>query len=170
MQNRSHVPDGVLVSSSLVVPEALICLGWLIGTPALTAATLAAHTKIVFCTNGPMQEAVAIGLEKAAEHDFFAKQLEAYVERRDILTSYFDKLGLSYTRPEGSYFLLVDMSLVKVPEGFDFPSTCKGRGKDFELCWWLAQEIKVVAIPPSEVRVPVIWRKAFKQRVISFTV
>ena len=98
-----------------------------------------------------MQEAVAIGLKKSGEHDFFPKQLAAYIERRDILTSYFDKLQLSYTKPEGSYFLLVDMSRVKVPEGFVVPPSCKGRGKDFELCWWLAQEIKVVAIPPSEV-------------------
>jgi kynurenine aminotransferase len=133
-------------------------VGWLIGPPALTAATLAAHTKIVFCTSAPMQEAVAIGLEKAAEHDFFPRQLVAYSERRDILTSYFDKLGLSYTKPEGSYFLLVDMSPVKIPEGFDALPTCKGRGKDFELCWWLAQEIKVVGIPPSEVSFSPPWQ------------
>ena len=129
----------------------LICVGWLIGDRALVSATLAAHSRIVFCTNAPMQEAVAIGFEKAEEHNFFPEQLAAYSERRDILTSYFDILGLSYTKPEGSYFLLVDMSPVKVPEGFAVPETCKGRGKDFELCWWLAQELRVVGIPPSEV-------------------
>ncbi len=98
-----------------------------------------------------MQEAVGIGLENAEKHDFFPKQLEAYSERRDIITSYFDKLGMSYTKPEGSYFLLVDMSRIKVPDSFEVPATCKGRGKDFKLCWWLAQEIRVVGIPPSEV-------------------
>ncbi|KAL1405458.1 arylformamidase [Vanrija albida] len=125
-------------------------VGWLIGPPALTAATLAAHSRIVFCTSAPMQEAVAIGLEGAESHKFFETQLAEYVERRDVLLSYFDQLGLPYTRPDGSYFVLVDMSKVQVPEDFEVPATCQGRGKDFKLCWWLAQEIKVVGIPPSE--------------------
>jgi len=126
-------------------------VGWLIGPPALTTATLAAHTKIVFCTNSPMQEAVALGLNHASDHHFFEEQLEAYVKRREALTSVFDKLGLSYTMPDGAYFVLVDMDRVKVPEGFPIPETCQGRGKDFILCWWMAQELKVVGIPPSEV-------------------
>lgn len=119
----------------------------------LVGATLAAHSRIVFCTNSPMQEGVAIGLEGAKEHQFFEKQLEAYEERRDVLCSYFDELGLSYTKPEGSYFLLVDMEPVKLPPSFKTPDFCieGGRGKDFAKCWWLAQEIGVVAIPPSEV-------------------
>jgi kynurenine aminotransferase len=100
-----------------------------------------------------MQEAVAMGLVGAKEHNFFPDQLRAYEERRDVLCSYIDELGLSYTRPEGTYFLLVDMDPVKVPESFEIPSFCVegGRGKDFAKCWWLAQEIGVVAIPPSEV-------------------
>ena len=98
-----------------------------------------------------MQEAVAIGLEKAVEHDFFPKQLKAYEERRNILTSYFDQIGLSYTKSDGTYFLLVDMSPIRVPDAYEIPASCKGRGKDFALCWWMANELKVVAIPPSEV-------------------
>jgi kynurenine aminotransferase len=98
-----------------------------------------------------MQEAIAIGLEQSGPKRFFEDQLEAYTERRNVLTSYFDQLGLSYTKPDGSYFLLVDMSPVKIPDGFEVPESCKGRGKDFALCWWLAQELRVVGIPPSEV-------------------
>ncbi|RSH80735.1 hypothetical protein EHS25_007071 [Saitozyma podzolica] len=127
-------------------------VGWLIGHPTLVGATLAAHSRLVFCTNSPLQEATAIGLEGAEEHNFFPDQLRAYEERRDILCSYFDELGLSYTRPEGSYFLLVDMDPIKIPESFETPSFCTegGRGKDFAMCWWLAQDIGVVGIPPSE--------------------
>jgi kynurenine aminotransferase len=101
-----------------------------------------------------MQEAIAIGLEQSGPKRFFEDQLEAYTERRNVLTSYFDQLGLSYTKPDGSYFLLVDMSPVKIPDGFEVPDSCKGRGKDFALCWWLAQELRVVGIPPSEVSRP----------------
>ncbi|GMK54341.1 hypothetical protein CspeluHIS016_0109270 [Cutaneotrichosporon spelunceum] len=125
-------------------------VGWLVGPEPLVSATLAAQSRIVFCTNGPMQEATAIALEGAAEHKFFETQTAEYQERRDILCSYFDQLGLPYTLPEGSYFVLVDMSRLKIPDGYPIPETCKGRGKDFAKCWWMANEIKVVSIPPSE--------------------
>lgn len=125
-------------------------VGWLIGPAELTLAALQASTRIIFCTNSPLQEAVAEGLERAEEHDFFPDQIKAYQERRDILCSYFEELGLSYTVPQGSYFVLVDMSKIQVPEGYKFPDVVMGRGKDFQTCWFMAQEIKVVAIPPSE--------------------
>lgn len=85
----------------------------------------------------------------------------------------FDGLGLEYTRPDGSYFLLVDMSRFQIPEDYKFPDSINGRGRDFKcvsdcllappmsrqltldsmtrrVCWFIAQEIGVVAIPPSE--------------------
>lgn len=107
-------------------------VGWLIGPAELTLATLQASTRIIFCTNSPLQEAVAEGLELAKEKKFFEDQIEAYQARRDVLCSYFEQLGLSFTLPQGSYFVLVDMSKVKVPEGYDFPEVVKGRGRDFE--------------------------------------
>lgn len=75
---------------------------------------------------------MAAGLELAPKYNFFIDQANAYKERRDILMSYFDQLGLSYTVPDGSYFLLVDISKVKIPKGFEVPETVSGRGKDFE--------------------------------------
>lgn len=97
-------------------------------------------------------------MEQSDSRNFFGAQLEAYRERRDVLCSYFDQLGLSYTKPEGAYFLLVDMSDVQVPESFEIPDflTQGGRGKDFIKCWWLTQEIGVVAIPPSEVSILIV--------------
>lgn len=82
-------------------------VGWLIGPPSIIGPTLAASTRIVFCTNSPLQEAVAAGLEQANKHSFFEKQTQEYLERRDVLTSAFDKLGMKYTLPEGSYFILL---------------------------------------------------------------
>jgi kynurenine aminotransferase len=106
--------------------------GWLIGPSELILATLQASTRIIFCTNSPLQEAVAEGLEKATEKEFFADQIKAYQERRDVLCSYFEQLGLSFTLPQGSYFVLVDMSKVQIPEGYKFPDVVQGRGRDFE--------------------------------------
>ena len=61
----------------------------------------------MFCSNSPLQEATAAGLEGANEHDFFAIQNKEYVERRDILVNVFDELGMKYTMPQGSYFILL---------------------------------------------------------------
>lgn len=61
----------------------------------------------MFCSNSPLQEAAAAGLEQAAERGFFENQLKEYQERRNILLSAFDKLGMKYSHPEGSYFVLL---------------------------------------------------------------
>lgn len=82
-------------------------IGWLIGPPSIIRPTLAATTRIVFCTNSPFQEAAAAGLEQVERRDFFAQQVREYDERRLALTAGFDKLGMKYSQPEGSYFVLL---------------------------------------------------------------
>jgi kynurenine aminotransferase len=82
-------------------------VGWLIGPKSLIQPTLAATTRIVFCTNSPLQEAAACGLEQVKERKFFETQCEEYLERRKVLSSAFDALGLKYTQPEGGYFILL---------------------------------------------------------------
>lgn len=82
-------------------------MGWLIGPKSIIHPTLAATTRIVFCTNSPLQEAAAAGLEQASERKFFEIQTKEYEERRAILCEAFDQLGLSYSLPEGSYFILL---------------------------------------------------------------
>lgn len=82
-------------------------VGWLIGPPSIINPTLAASTRIVFCTNSPLQEAAAAGLEQAPANRFFETQLREYQERRDLFVSAFDRLGISYSLPEGTYFVLM---------------------------------------------------------------
>jgi kynurenine aminotransferase len=125
-------------------------IGWLIGPESIIKPTLAATTRIVFCTNSPLQEAAAAGLEQARERKFFETQLSEYQERRSVLTEAFDKLGIDYTIPEGSYFILLNVSKVKFPEDYPFPETVQGRGRDFKACWFIACEIGVSSIPVSE--------------------
>lgn len=82
-------------------------VGWLIGPESIIKPTLATCTRIVFCTNSPLQEAAATGLEQARSRKFFETQVMEYEQRRDVLLSAFDKLGLKYSLPEGTYFVLV---------------------------------------------------------------
>ncbi|KAG8899962.1 hypothetical protein FRB99_006341 [Tulasnella sp. 403] len=125
-------------------------VGWLIGPPDLIRPTLAATTRIVFCSNSPLQEAAAAGLEEADKRGYFEQTVNEYKVRRDTLLRAFDEIGLAYSLPEGSYFVLLDISRVQVPEDYPFPVTLNGRGKDFKAAWFIAQEIGVSSIPVSE--------------------
>ncbi|KAG8964966.1 hypothetical protein FRC03_001117 [Tulasnella sp. 419] len=125
-------------------------VGWLIGPPDIIRPTLAATTRIVFCSNSPLQEAAAAGLEEARERQFFETSVQEYAERRDILANAFRDLGLQFTLPEGSYFMLLDISRVQFPDDYPFPPTVQGRGRDFKAAWFIAQEVGVSTIPVSE--------------------
>ena len=59
-------------------------------------------------------------------------------------------IGQQYTDPEGGYFVLVNMSKVRLPDDYDFPSHIASRSRDFKLCWFLIMEIGIAAIPPTE--------------------
>ncbi|KAI0638307.1 PLP-dependent transferase [Trametes polyzona] len=125
-------------------------VGWLIGPASIIQPTLAATTRIVFCSNSPLQEATAVGVEQAKKRGFLRQQRDEYAERRAILTAGFDKLGMKYTNPQGSYFVLLDISSVKWPEDYPFPQSVEGRGRDFKACWFIAMEVGVSSIPVSE--------------------
>ncbi|KAI8052416.1 pyridoxal phosphate-dependent transferase [Syncephalis plumigaleata] len=125
-------------------------VGWLIGPQALLAPALAAHTRIVFCVNSPLQEAVGIALEKAEKNGFYQLQASQYDERRKKLTDALEQAGLPYTYPEGSYFVLVNTSRVRIPNDYTYPSDIAERGDNFKMCYFLCKEIGITAIPVSE--------------------
>ena len=88
-------------------------VGWLVGPKSIIGPTLAACTRIVFCSNSPLQEAAAAGIEQAAERDFFPIQRQQYTERREVLMNVFDELGMKYTLPQGAYFILLVRRLAR---------------------------------------------------------
>ena len=55
-----------------------------------------------------------------------------------------------YSEPEGGYFVLVNLSKVKLPKDYEFPSYVAERPRDFQLSWFLIMELGVAAIPPTE--------------------
>lgn len=61
-----------------------------------------------------------------------------------------DELGVPYSRPEGGYFVMVNLAGVQLPEGYAFPPHVAARPRDFRLAWFLIQELGVAAIPPTE--------------------
>ena len=60
------------------------------------------------------------------------------------------ELDLPYTEPEGGYFVMVNLSRVRLPDGYPFPPHVASRPRDFRLAWFLIRELGVAAIPPTE--------------------
>lgn len=126
-------------------------IGWVVSlNPDLLNYVAKAHTRICFSSPSPLQEAVANSINDALTTGYFPKMREEYIRKFEIFTSIFKELGLPYTVPEGTYFILVDFSKVKIPDNYAYPQEILSKGKDFRISHWLINEIGVVAIPPTE--------------------
>jgi aspartate/methionine/tyrosine aminotransferase len=79
---------------------------------------------------------MAIALETAAAHGYYAQLRDEYTLRRDRLRAVLADVGLPPMTCQGAYFLLSDVTGL----GFD---------NDVEFCRYLVTEVGVAAIPPS---------------------
>lgn len=126
-------------------------IGWVVSrNPELLSFVSKAHTRICFSSPSPLQEACAHSIELALQNNYFGNMREEYREKFAIFTRVFDELNMPYTKPDGTYFVCVDFSKVKIPEDYPYPEQLKLRAKDFRLSYWLVNELGVVAIPPTE--------------------
>ncbi|KAJ1719817.1 arylformamidase [Coemansia erecta] len=125
-------------------------VGWAVGPHALIQPTLAAHTRIVFTTNTPLQEGVAAAMREASANGFYETQRSEYQHRRDRLMAIFDDVGLPYVVPDGAYYLLVNAAAVRMPEDYPFPAAIADRGPNFRLAYYFVREFGVSGIPPAE--------------------
>jgi len=109
-------------------------LGYVIAASSVVAQAKKVHDFLTVGAAAPLQEAAitALGFPKS-----YYDQLQAdYTRRRDTFLAYLDQAGLTYTQPEGAYYVLVDIS------EFNFTD-------DTSFCRWLAKEIGVAAVPGS---------------------
>jgi kynurenine aminotransferase len=125
-------------------------VGWLIGPADLIQYVAAAHTRICYSSVSPLQEACAIGFEQADAHGFWEESKKEMKDKMTRFNAIWDELGLPYSDPDGGYFVLVNMKKVKLPSDYPFPPHVASRPRDFQLSWFLIQEIGVAAIPPTE--------------------
>ena len=100
------------------------------------------HQWIPFTVATPLQESIAVGLERAEEEGYFKWLSAMYGSKRDKLMQVLAEVGLTPVRPDGSYFILCDSS------NLDIPNDPNAR-RDETACRWLTKEIGVAAIPPS---------------------
>jgi aspartate/methionine/tyrosine aminotransferase len=117
-------------------------IGWAIAPQHLAHAVLMAHQWIPFAVATPLQEAVAVALERAVDEDYFGWLGAMYQAKRDKLLAALTAVGLTPVAPDGSYFVLFDTGQLDVP-------VASGARRDVAVCRWLTTEVGVAAIPPS---------------------
>lgn len=129
-------------------------IGFLIGPQHLIRYVSAAHMRICYSSPSPLQEACAAGYAAAEKEGFWQRSRQDLQRKIALFAEVLDELGLPYTDPEGGYFVLVNFSKLKIPEGYEFPANIAARPRDFKLCWFLISEVGLAAIPPSEFYLP----------------
>lgn len=109
-------------------------IGWVIAPPPLRDAVQRAHQFVTFATASPLQAATAAALR--LPDSYFQELAAGYLARREKLLRGLREAGLPAHAPEGSYFILADISHLGFPE-------------DVAFCRHLVTQVGVAAIPPS---------------------
>lgn len=109
-------------------------LGYLIGPEAAVGEARKVHDFLTVGAPAPLQEAAVTALDFP---DSYYQDLQAlYAAKRDAFLGYLDRAGLRYTRPQGAYYVLVDIG--------EF-----GWDDDVAFAEWLAREVGVAGVPGS---------------------
>jgi aminotransferase len=108
-------------------------LGYVIASPRIIDAIRKVHDFLTVGAAAPLQEAAVTAL--GFPDNYYKNLLIEYSGYRDIFLSYLDNAGLRYTRPEGAYYVLVDIS--------------EFHDDDRIFCKWLAEKAGVAAVPGS---------------------
>jgi aspartate/methionine/tyrosine aminotransferase len=112
--------------------------GWRLGTvvaaPHLIDAIRKVHDFLTVGAAAPLQEAAVMALD--FPDSYYEQLLASYTEKRDIFLGWLGVAGLSYTKPQGAYYVMVDVSEFGVTD-------------DVAFCEWLARTVGVAAVPGS---------------------
>lgn len=114
-------------------------LGYVHAAPEIIAQARKVHDFLTVGAAAPLQHAVVTALNFPAS--YYTELTAKYAASRDILLGYLDRTGLGYTRPEGAYFVMVDIS----PFGY---------ADDVEFARWMTREIGVAPVPGSSFFAP----------------
>lgn len=85
-------------------------IGWVIASPPVSDAIRRGHQWVPFAAATPVQEAVAIALERAPSVGYDESMRALFGAKRDQLEAALNRAGLNVNRPDGGYFSTVDVS------------------------------------------------------------
>lgn len=109
-------------------------LGYVIAPPEIVDRVKKVHDFLTVGAAAPLMEAAVVGLAFA---DSYYEELQAhYTHMREVFTNGLEEIGLRFTRPQGAYYVMVDIS--------EF-----GYESDLDFCEKLAERVGVGAVPGS---------------------
>ncbi|MGN0901682.1 MAG: pyridoxal phosphate-dependent aminotransferase, partial [Succinivibrio sp.] len=109
-------------------------LGYVAGPKEVLDRVRKVHDFLTVGAAAPLQEAVIAGL--TLPDSYYQEVRDLFTHRKELFCRGLDKIGLKYYEPQGTYFVLVDIS--------EF-----GYDDDYEFCIDLARDVKVGAVPGS---------------------
>ena len=92
------------------------------------------HDFLTVGAPAPLQEAGVAAL--AMPETYYAEMAAGYARRRELLCGILDRHGFKFKRPQGAYYVMIDIS--------EF-----GSKSDVKFCEWMAREVGVAAVPGS---------------------
>lgn len=109
-------------------------IGFIIAPKKITDTIKKVHNFLTISAPAPLQEAITVGLN--FDKSYYDNLLNKYTEKRDIICNGLDNLGISYCKPEGTYFILIDlkkyMQQANYVNDFDFATMiCEKYGVAF---------------------------------------
>ena len=115
-------------------------LGYLIGPEEVIEGAKKVHDFLTVGAAAPLQEAATVGLNFGPE--YYEELQQIYTEKRDYFLRGLEEIGLKHTVPQGSYFILIDIS--------DFLALPQFAGwTDLQFCEWMIEHYGVAAVPGS---------------------
>jgi aspartate/methionine/tyrosine aminotransferase len=109
-------------------------LGYVIASQRIIDGVRKVHDFLTVGAAAPLQEAAVTALNFG--DSYYAALRNSYAQKREFFLSGLDRLNIRYTRPQGAYYVMLDIS--------EF-----GAESDLEFCEWLAREVGVAAVPGS---------------------
>lgn len=108
-------------------------VGWCIAPSAITAGIRKVHDFLTVGAPTPLQEAVAGALR--LPETYYQELVASYQARRDLLLDLLRRAGFQCSPPEGSYYIMTDISAF--------------RCDDVAFARYLVEEVGVAAVPGS---------------------
>ncbi len=115
-------------------------LGYLIGPKEVVEGAKKVHDFLTVGAASPLQEAATVGLK--FDESYYEELLQIYTDKRAYFLKGLDEIGLEHNIPQGTYFVMVDISQFLALDQF------KGY-TDLEFCEWMIKNIGVAAVPGS---------------------
>lgn len=109
-------------------------LGYVIAPPVIIDTAKKVHDFLTVGAAAPLMEAAVTGLN--FPDSYYRELQEHYTHMRNLFLNGLENLDLTFTRPQGAYYVLLDISEFGVTD-------------DVRFCEWLAEHVGVGAVPGS---------------------